>query len=446
MKPIHVHDELFMDRLTLRFSQAVAEQDFRSEFFQRSIKPLRYLFGSGMVVYTGQAVRDLIYLQPWTFFVEYMMVVPMLLIVFALTYLPSGGKWIRIGIVLTIALISSSNVLVTALNPDPPEYMIAAFVTLTFCVYTVAQLLIPFSATACLLVFLLFLWAVVFVFDMSVQQVWYVAMPLMVANVVGLLAGYTIEVHRRKEFAGRHQLLRVNRELDEVNRLKNEFLGIVAHDLRNPLQTIIGYSDMLREDSHLSEEQERAVDAIGTAGYRMNRILAQLMDIIAIETGTVLMKMGLTDWAALTKEICQDYAKTAARKSQRICTSLAPDAWVEADETKLRSVVDNLVSNALKYSPQGEAIDVQLVADTSVARLTVSDRGPGFADDDFPKLFQRFQKLRAKPTGGESSVGLGLSIAKRFVDLHSGRIRAENGPDGTGARFIVELPLVSATT
>jgi signal transduction histidine kinase len=116
---------------------------------------------------------------------------------------------------------------------------------------------------------------------------------------------------------------------------------------------------------------------------------------------------------------------------------------VNCDPERLREAVDNLISNAIKYSPLGGNIELSMGADAGDTVISVKDEGAGFSQADISRLFGRFQRLSAKPTGGESSTGLGLSIVKRIVELHGGRVSAESPGTGRGATFTIRLPAES---
>jgi signal transduction histidine kinase len=146
------------------------------------------------------------------------------------------------------------------------------------------------------------------------------------------------------------------------------------------------------------------------------------------------------DLAALAAEVVEANRPLAERKQQRIVLDAPAALPAVGDQERLRDAMDNLVSNAIKYSPPGGAIEVAVTRADARLRVAVRDHGPGLSPEDLSRLFGRFQRLSAKPTAGESSTGLGLSIAKRIVDLHGGDIEAASGGPGTGTTFIIHLP------
>jgi signal transduction histidine kinase len=156
----------------------------------------------------------------------------------------------------------------------------------------------------------------------------------------------------------------------------------------------------------------------------------------------ISIRMAPIDLAALVREVAESNIPLAARKQQTIALSVrAGSAPMSCDGDRLREAVDNLISNAIKYSPLGARIDVSVELERDVAVISVKDEGPGFSPEDMSRLFGRFQRLSAKPTGGESSTGLGLSIVKRIVDLHQGHLAVEPVESGRGSAMVITLPV-----
>jgi signal transduction histidine kinase/CheY-like chemotaxis protein len=231
--------------------------------------------------------------------------------------------------------------------------------------------------------------------------------------------------------------------LQRVNTFKNEVLGTVAHDLKNPLGVILGRAEMLSEmvgDGAAPVENIRAQIAhIRTAAHRVREFIESLIADAMTDALDITIRPELVDLAALVRDLVDFNQPLAARKSQTI-TFTAPDAieWL-CDSDRIREAIDNILSNAIKYSPIGGRIDVAAERGEQAAIIRIKDQGPGLSAEDITRLFGRFQRLSAKPTAGESSTGLGLSIVKRIVDLHGGTVVAETtGPSGT--TFKIAIP------
>jgi ligand-binding sensor domain-containing protein/signal transduction histidine kinase len=224
---------------------------------------------------------------------------------------------------------------------------------------------------------------------------------------------------------------------EEADRFKSEILGIAAHDLKTPLQTIIGYGDLMAEQPGSAGEY---AGYTGQAARRMVDIINRLLESDAVERGQLPVTPDTVDVGRLAMTMAATLQPQADAKFQRICTKAEDGCLVEGDEAWLRQVIENLLGNAIKYSPQMRSVYLSVRRENGKVRMEVSDEGPGLTDADKAKLFGKFQRLSARPTGGESSTGLGLSIVKQLVDLHSGRVWAESDGPGKGARFFVELP------
>jgi len=241
----------------------------------------------------------------------------------------------------------------------------------------------------------------------------------------------------------RDTIVRYGQELSRLNEEKNEFMGIVAHDLRSPLASIQGFAELLADDAPMEpEEAQDSAHRILDTAKRMAEMVQDLLDANRIERGEMRMTPEPCDMGALTRSVVQAYEARASTKHQSLHLE-ADDAPIEAlaDRNTLVQVLENLVSNALKYSPPGKSVFVRLKKVVEAVRFEVQDEGPGLSAEDQKKLFGKFARLSAKPTGGEHATGLGLSIVKRMVEAMGGQVFCES-EFGKGATFIVELPRV----
>ena len=172
----------------------------------------------------------------------------------------------------------------------------------------------------------------------------------------------------------------------------------------------------------------------------MFHLITELLETAAIEDGRLVLKTETVDMARLASASCQLVRPSAENKKQELILEAGAECLVDGDEGILRQVMDNLIGNAVKYSPLGKSIWVCVRKKDGEAWLEVRDEGPGLTETDKKRVFGKFQKLSAQPTGNESSTGLGLSIAKGLVELHGGRIWAESEA-GRGASFFIAIPL-----
>ncbi|MCS6988251.1 MAG: tetratricopeptide repeat-containing sensor histidine kinase [Chloroherpetonaceae bacterium] len=258
------------------------------------------------------------------------------------------------------------------------------------------------------------------------------------------------EIYRLKniELAKANEMLaEANAALKEANQLKSEFLAIAAHDLKNPLAAILEFAQNILATSD-RRQQERMVALIGEFTERMLSIIRQVLEMSEIESGNIALNRRKVDVGQLAMLMVASYEHRAAKKSLQICEDIEDGAIAYVDEDRLREILDNLLSNAIKYSYPEKTIRVRVRALEKgekicepVVQIAVQDEGQGFTEEDKAKLFRRFQRLSAKPTGGESSTGLGLSIVKQLVELHHGAIWATSDGRDKGATFVIELPV-----
>ncbi len=234
------------------------------------------------------------------------------------------------------------------------------------------------------------------------------------------------------------------KRVEEANAFKTELLGIAAHDLKNPLQVISGFASLIQEVKTLDEAQQQA-GAIERASTRMLKLIKDLLETAALDSGKLELNKDIANLADLLRAVAEHNRPNAERKSQTIELALEQTALVEIDVERLREVFDNLLSNAIKYSPSGKRIVITSERSESRVTVAVKDEGQGLTESDKEKLFGKFQRLSARPTGGESSTGLGLSIVKQLVELHGGNVWAESDGKDKGTTFFVELPLFEAT-
>ena len=229
--------------------------------------------------------------------------------------------------------------------------------------------------------------------------------------------------------------------LKEASDLKTHLLGITAHDLRSPLTTIAGAAEMIQHETPGQPDLHGLTDLIRRGSGRMLALVDDLLVTAALDGGQVALNRARLDVTALAREVVLDYSQPAADKGQTLVLHPCTDTIeASADAERIRAVLDNLVSNAVKYTPLGGRIDVTCGTRAGTVRIAVKDSGPGLSPDDLAGLFQRFRRLSATPTGGETSTGLGLAIAHEFATLHGGGIEAESAP-GEGTTFTLVLPV-----
>ncbi|PIT05119.1 histidine kinase [Bradyrhizobium nitroreducens] len=231
--------------------------------------------------------------------------------------------------------------------------------------------------------------------------------------------------------------------LQRANGFKNEILGTVAHDLKNPLGVILGRTEMLKELISTGASQSGVVaqvDHIRDATKRLTTMVDHLISDAMADAFDITIRREPVDVAALVKEVAEANQPLAVNKQQAISVTAPSNIVTMCDTDRIREAIDNLISNAIKYSPIGGKIDVAVSHEGNDTIVRVSDEGAGLSPEDLGRLFGRFQRLSAKPTAGESSTGLGLSIVKRIVDMHGGEVTADSDGPGQGSTFTITLP------
>jgi signal transduction histidine kinase len=231
--------------------------------------------------------------------------------------------------------------------------------------------------------------------------------------------------------------------LQRANGFKNEILGTVAHDLKNPLGVILGRTEMLTELIGAGSPKENVtaqVEHIRDATNRLTSMVDHLISDAMADAFDITIRREPVDVAALVAEVADANQPLAVNKQQTIAVTALPNFVTMCDADRIREAIDNLVSNAIKYSPIGGKITVAVSHEGHDTVIRIGDEGAGLSPEDLGRLFGRFQRLSAKPTAGESSTGLGLSIVKRIIDMHGGHVTAESAGPGQGSTFTVTLP------
>lgn len=239
------------------------------------------------------------------------------------------------------------------------------------------------------------------------------------------------------------ELAKKNRELDELNKLKNQFLGIAAHDLRNPLGVIMGFSEFLFEegDKLTKADQNQMLKSIMESSEFMLRLLNELLDISAIESGNLTLELVPCDLVKLVRKNVELNKVIAQKKNISIHFNHADHLpEILLDKGKIEQVLNNLISNAVKFSPPGKDVTVSIYKSDSDLTVAIADQGQGIPEAEQEKLFKPFQKTSVRSTAGEKSTGLGLTIVRNLILGHKGNIWVESKV-GEGSTFFFSLPV-----
>ncbi|KYC52518.1 MAG: adaptive-response sensory kinase [Candidatus Methanofastidiosum methylothiophilum] len=238
------------------------------------------------------------------------------------------------------------------------------------------------------------------------------------------------------------ELQKSNIELKKLNDLKNHFLGMAAHDLRNPLGLIMNYSEfILLEDSTLSQEHKAFLETILSSSELMRRLIDDFLDVSIIESGQFALDIMTEDMISVIKDGIKRLEFKAKKKQINIIFSSNQESiYADIDKHKIIQVFTNLLSNAIEYSFSGSNVFVECIQNQSEAIVSVKDEGPGIPENEIGNLFKFFGKASTKKTGGEKSTGIGLAIARKIIEAHKGKIWVESKL-GDGAKFYFLIPI-----
>ncbi|MBD1909123.1 MULTISPECIES: response regulator [unclassified Leptolyngbya] len=239
---------------------------------------------------------------------------------------------------------------------------------------------------------------------------------------------------------------RLYQEAQQANQTKDEFLAIVSHELRNPLNSMLGWAQLLRKRHFDDPIVSRAIETIERNAQLQNKLIEDLLDVSRIIRNKLEIIKQPVALVPTIDAVIQTFQPAAKSKSIYISSKLDPLAdQVLGDAHRLEQIVSNLLSNAIKFTPSGGQVDVHLEQVGSFAQLTVADTGEGIKTDFLPFLFERFRQADSSKTRAQSGLGLGLAIVRHLVELHGGSVHASTGGEGQGATFVVQLPLHKAS-
>ncbi len=232
--------------------------------------------------------------------------------------------------------------------------------------------------------------------------------------------------------------------LGKLDQLKSDFIAIASHELRTPLSLILLYAVVLQEQ--LGDEAGPQLEAVLRAATHLKDIITTMLNLRFLETGQIDVSPAGFDMRSVVGEACRDSEVIAETKGLVLRADLPDDVVpIQADKEKIRVVLDNLISNAIKFTPEMGEITVTLRSRGDEVEITVSDTGIGIPQDELERIFDRFYQVEDHMTRRHGGMGLGLSIVKGLVELHGGRVWAESTL-GRGSRFIVLLPAQSNST
>jgi len=249
------------------------------------------------------------------------------------------------------------------------------------------------------------------------------------------------EARAEAEFA-RRLLAEQNERLREADRLKDEFVALISHDLRTPLTSIMGYLELAMDDESLGEEPRTYLEVVQRNSDRLLRLVNDLLFVARLEAGELDLHPQEMDVAAIVRQSIEEARPRAAGKSIELGCEVQSVPPIDADKGRMFQLLDNLVSNAIKFTPEGGRVDVRVLVRDGRVRIEVADTGIGISEEDQRRLFQRFFRAETATARHIPGTGLGLYISSAIATAHGGSIDVESRP-GEGTTFCVELPAVA---
>jgi PAS domain S-box-containing protein len=267
-------------------------------------------------------------------------------------------------------------------------------------------------------------------------------------RVTAIIRDVTAKRKAEEAVQAAKQLLETqNKELDRVNRLKSEFLASMSHELRTPLHTIIGFTELLREELEgpLNEKQRRFVDHVHQDSQHLLELINDILDLSKIESGQMELHFESFDGSRVIADVLNGIRPMADVRGVGVENRVASETIVHADRTRFREILSNLLSNAVKFTPEGGSVWVEKCPSVEdMECFCVADTGIGIAPEDHEAIFDKFRQVGSTTRGVREGTGLGLAIVKSFVEMHGGSITLESEP-GKGSRFSFTIPAGDST-
>jgi PAS domain S-box-containing protein len=248
----------------------------------------------------------------------------------------------------------------------------------------------------------------------------------------------TRPIREHGEVSGFQGIGRDVTEQRQIEQMKADFLAMITHDMKNPVAIIVGYTEIMLNDSDVGPDWREMLVSIDSSARGLLHLIMNFLDLSKIEAGALQLQQAETDINEVLRQVIQYQGPLARAKRIEVVERLEPVPLVEVDRSQMDRVFVNLIGNAIKFTPREGCIQVETSCPNSLLEVRISDTGPGISTEQLPQLFRKYQRLSS---GGQTEgTGLGLFIAKSMVEAHGGRVRVESSPNA-GATFIVSLPV-----
>ncbi len=436
-------DALRMNRFSLRFADPGLEAAFTSDQVRKVLRPVRVV---GLVViavvfcfwvllnHTTSQVPQARAL----FFVPTFAILAILALAYALTYTKAFLKGYGTGAVIIVCAISAVYAWIAAIAP--PETVVLAGLLILMVIhtlngYSLLRLRFPAAVAGGWLGAAVFLGYLGYAHVLTGDGLLRSSVALILANVFGMLVAYQLDLFARREFVAMQLLA-------EASRHKSEFLANMSHELRTPLNAILGFSEVLVEKmfGEVNEKQLDYLKDIHSSGQHLLSLINDILDLSKIEAGKMELQPSDFDLPAALQTAVTLVKERAQSHGIQLNLEIAPKlGTIHADERKFKQIMLNLLSNAMKFTPDRGTVAVTAKANDTMVEVSVTDSGAGIAPEDHGAVFEEFRQVGQDAGRKAEGTGLGLPLTKRFVELHGGKIHLESVL-GKGSTFTFTIP------
>jgi len=445
-----------MHPLSLRFEDPELESAFVDEQARRARRPLRIMFVCAIVIISAAWVLAQVLGEPTprarvTTTVGLAAFVLVTALAYALSY---TRTFLQHHQMITLVLMCGYPAGLIRMEPvvQPAKFLLPSILVLVvlhiFNVYSNVRLRFPMGTVAGWVTAATYVSYVATVSSWGLPALVTVGFLLVATNVFGMLSSYQMELYLRREFAALRQRERAELEArrardqaEAATQAKSDFLASMSHELRTPLNAIIGFSEVLDERmfGELNDKQAEYIRDIHGSGKHLLSLINDVLDLSKVEAGRMELDVTTFDLPSTLDAVLTLVRERAARHG--ISLGVDVDGGLGAfggDERKFKQIMLNLLSNAVKFTPEGGRIDVTARPRGALVEVAVADTGTGIAAVDLPRVFEEFRQVGTDTARKAEGTGLGLTLTKRFVELHGGTIRVDSAP-GKGSTFTFTL-------
>jgi len=262
---------------------------------------------------------------------------------------------------------------------------------------------------------------------------------------------FVLDISEQKQLKQEREVLLENEraarvEAESANISKDEFLAMVSHELRSPLNAILGWARLLRTRKFDAATTQKALETIERNTQNQVQLIEDLLDVSRMTRGNLQLKMAPVQLGTIVETTIDSVIPMAEAKQIQLSSRIEfAEAQVLGDLSRLQQIITNLVTNAIKFTPNGGRVEICLQQDSNQAQIQVTDTGKGIRAEFLPHVFERFRRVDSSTTRAQDGLGLGLAIASQLVELHGGTISAQSRGEGLGATFTVKLPILTQT-